>query len=424
MKNFVRLFNTALSTCVILALTLSLVNCTSKPATTEVTNAEAGKAKAWPEKMQLLSKTMSELLPLVASRKKFSDPKNEQLIESRTEILKTLAHSIKTGPKPNADPSMQVVSGLMEDDISRALDGLRSGNRDYARHVLSDTTSYCIQCHTQSSNGPEFPKLTLDVKVKELAPMEQAEFYAATRQFEPALETYRKVLASPEAAKSDVYDYESAARTALAISVRVHKNPKEAQTIVRTVQKNKAVRQPLRKIANAWERSVKSWSKEMPTKNTTPAQELAIAEKLVTGAQKTQEFPLDHSQDVTYFRASSILHDLLEQPSRTDDFSARALYLAGVSSEATRDMNFWTMHETMYEQCIRLTPATEQAKQCYGRLSDSIKLGYSGSAGTNIPPEIQRRLTAYKTIAFGPTAPAAGGAPAAKEAPTGQEEKK
>lgn len=400
MKIIAQLFRVLLPTTLAVVLVVGLVNCSSKPALSPKDAETAAANKAWPEKMQLLSKTMSDLLPLVASRKKFSDPKNEKVILERTETLRTLAHAVKTGPKPNADPSMQVVSGLMEEDIKRALDGLRSGNRDYARHVLNDTTSYCIQCHTQTSNGPEFPKLTLDVKVQELAPMEQAEFYAATRQFEPALETYRKVLASPESAKNDAYDYESAARTALAISVRVHKSPQEAQTIIRTVQKNKSVPRPMQKIASAWDRSVKTWSKEKPTKDATPAQDLATAERLVTGAQKTQEFPLDHSQDVTYFRASAILHDLLQQPSRTDDFSARALYLAGLSSEATRDMNFWTMHETMYEQCIRLTPGTEQAKQCYGRLSDSIKLGYSGSAGTNIPPEIKRRLDAYKQIAF------------------------
>jgi hypothetical protein len=397
---YVRLF-------VLSALLLSLVGfglgCTSKSKEADSSAETSAQAKAWPEKMQLLSKTMSELLPLVASKKKFADPKNSEAIESRTETLRKLAHSVKAGPKPNADPSMQVVSHLMEEDITRALEALRSGNRDYARNVLRDTTSYCIQCHTQSNNGPEFPKLTLDVKVKDLAPLERAEFYAATRQFEPALETYREALGDPLLAKADAYDYETAARTALAISVRVHKDPKEASALVKTVRKNKALTPPLKTVSKQWEQSIQSWSKEKPTNDATPQARLIEAERLIAKAQKVQEFPLDHSQDITYFRASSILHELLQAPDRSDDFSARALYLAGLASEATRDMNFWTMHETMYEQCIRLRPETEQARQCYSRLNDSVKLGYSGSAGTNIPPEIKRRLDSYRTLAFGPS---------------------
>lgn len=381
-----------------LAAMLLLSNCSSKSSKED---SHGTASKLWPEKMQLLSKALSDLMPLISSKKNFSNPANAQIIESRTETLRSLAHSIKTTPAPNSDPSMQVVSTLMEEDISRALDALRAGQKDYARHVLKDTTSYCIQCHTQTHNGPEFPALKLDVKVQELPAMDRAEFYAATRQFEPALETYLGILANPAVAKSDAFDYENAARTALAISVRVHKNPKEAKEIVSTVQKNKALSASQRKVAQVWARSIASWSKEKPVQKPTLQQDLAQAERLVGVAQKSQEFVLDHSQDINYFRASSILHELLQNPERTADFSARALYLAGVSSEATRDMNFWTMHETMYEQCIRLRPRTEQAKQCYGRLSDSINLGYSGSAGTNIPPEIKRRLDSYKVMAFG-----------------------
>lgn len=383
---------------VLIALSAVIVtNCTSKAQ-----KPENHASKLWPEKMQQLSQALSDLMPLISSKKKFSSAENQKLIEERTETLRTLAHSIQTGPKPNSDPSMAVLSGLMEEDLARALDAFRGGQKDYARHVLKDTTSYCIQCHTQTNNGPEFPQLKLNVKVEELPALDRAEFYAATRQFEPALETYRGVLADPSAVKADPFDYENAARTALAISVRVHKDPVEAKGLVETVQKNKALNPSQKKVAKSWSRSIQSWSKEKtPSAKPSIQQDLAKAESLVTRAQKSQEFVLDHSQDINYFRASSLLHEILQTPERTPEFSARALYLAGVSSEATRDMNFWTMHETMYEQCIRLKPQTEQAKQCYSRLNDSINLGYSGSSGTHIPPEVKRRLEFYKTLAFG-----------------------
>lgn len=64
-------------------------------------------------------------------------------------------------------------------------------------------------------------------------------------------------------------------------------------------------------------------------------------------------------------------------------------------------MNFWTMHETFYEQCIRLRPGTEQARQCFAKLKDSVTLGYSGSAGVNIPSEVSARLEGFRLMSEG-----------------------
>jgi hypothetical protein len=114
-------FNSIVRVCsfaLLIAITVTLVNCSSK---TSKTDTHASGAKLWPEKMQLLSKALSDLMPLVSSKKKFSDPQNQPVIEERTETLKSLAHAIKTGPKPNSDPSMQVVSTLMEEDINKEI---------------------------------------------------------------------------------------------------------------------------------------------------------------------------------------------------------------------------------------------------------------------------------------------------------------
>lgn len=358
--------------------------------------------KDWPEKMQRLSAVLTDLMPYVANPKKFSAAENAAKIEQDTAELKALAHSLKTGAMPNNDPSMKVVSQLFDEDIGRALSSLKSGNRDYARRILGDTTSYCIQCHTQTNNGPEFPRLTFDPQVKDLKPLDRAEFLAATRQFEPALASFKQALAEPDLARTDSYAYETAAKEALGITVRVHKDPKEALGLIKAIEKNHDLRPPFKKTIANWKHSLEAWKKEKPSKTPrTALQELTEAEALITNAQKSTSAPLDDSQDIAYERASGLLHDLLQRPDRSDELSARALYLSGVASEATRDSDFWGMHETYYEQCIRLRPATEQARQCYSRLSDSIQLGYSGSSGTNVPPDVQKRLDSYKALAFG-----------------------
>ena len=121
-------------------------------------------------------------MPLISSPTRFNDPTNYARIESGTEQLKTLAHGLRadnSGAQVSTDPTLNVMSGLFEEDIDRALQALRTGNRDFARGMLNDTTSYCIQCHTQTANGPEFPRLKLSVEVKELNPLERAQFFTA-----------------------------------------------------------------------------------------------------------------------------------------------------------------------------------------------------------------------------------------------------
>jgi cytochrome c553 len=378
--------------------------------------------KDWPQKMQQLSKVLSDLLPFIASQKKFTDPANAEKIERDTTELKSLTHALKTGEMPNNDPSMKVVSQLFDDDLSRALASLKNGNRDYARRILSDTSSYCIQCHTQTNNGPEFPRLTLELQMKDLKPLDRAEFLTATRQFEPALAAYKQALSEPDLASTDAFAYETAAREALAISVRVHKDPKEALGLVKTIKKNRALPAPFKKTTAAWQKSLEQWKKERPKKlarNEDPSlHELNQAEALINAARSSGAAPLDSSQDIYYLRAGSLLHDLLQRPTHTDELSARALYLLGVASEATRDTNFWGMHETYYEQCIRLRPVTEQSRQCFGRLKDSVLMGYSGSAGTVVPPSIQKRLDSYELLAFGPAGDLRSKPPLAPGEPT------
>lgn len=379
----------------------SLLNgaCSSSQTTTEIPNPPISATATWHEKMQALSKALSRLLPLVSSRPKFNKPENGPAIEDDTRQLRTLAHSLKTTSKPNADPALQAMTQVFADDLDRALEGLRGGNRDYARQILKDTTSYCIQCHTQTNNGPDFPRLALAINTNELSSLEQAEFFAATRQFTPALEAYERVLNDPSLAKTDPFAWEQAARSALAITVRVKNDPKETSNLLSQIEAHPTLPETTRKAVKSWKKAVRDWSKEPKVTTYTESAALKKAESLLRIAQKSQEFPLDHSEDIQYFRASSLMHDLLGTEDRSPEVSAKALYLAGVASEATRDMNFWTLHETYYEQCIRTLPHTPQAETCFERLNDSVTLGYSGSSGTQIPADVRRRLSLMKSLA-------------------------
>jgi hypothetical protein len=397
-------------------------------------NLSSGKGEHsgnWQERMQALSKVLSDLLPLVANEAKFSDPKNSMRIDQDTKALKTLAHSLNSDSLPaNSDPSLRITADLFEEDINRALTSLQAGRTENARLVLRDTTAYCIQCHTQTNNGPNFPRLNLSVNLQDLSLLERAEFYTATRQFDHALEAFYKVIDDKAFAKTHPFEWEQAARSAIAITIKVEKDPDKLIKLVQKIEENNSTPIFVQKSVRPWIAAAREWKREPHALLRSPSEMLKSASRIISKAQKQQAFPLDHSQDILYFRASAVLHDLLAIHNVKDELSAEALYFSGITAEATRDLNFWTLHETYYEMCIRRAPRTELARKCYQRLNDSVLLGYSGSSGTTIPPEVQNNLNELKKLLPGagiatpvatpaasstpaPTAPSPGPAPLA-----------
>lgn len=347
--------------------------------------------------MRALSETMSTLLPLASSRERFSDQKNAASILNSTENLHTIVKSLSNS-SAHSDPEFKTMSGLFDEDINRALSALKSGNHEYARQILKDTTAYCIECHTQTNNGPDFPKLDLKINTALLAPFERAEFYTATRQFDLALTSYREALLAPKTKNS--FAWENAARVALAITVRVRNSPDETMKFLEQISKSHASPPRMQKTMSQWQRDVSQWKgSDKQTKLSDTESKLKLAEQLLAKAQRRQKFPLDHSEDVFYFRAASLAHEILMKKDADHVVTARAMFVAGQTSEATRDMNFWTLHESLYEQCIRELPHSTIAQQCFKRLSDSITMGYTGSSGTNIPDEERGRMMNYSEMA-------------------------
>jgi hypothetical protein len=364
-----------------------------KPAQIQQTpSLNAEKGPAWNVKMQELSGALNKLLPLVSDTKAFNNPTNDASIKDATSRLKKLSHQVRSLQKPTADPAYESIARMLDEDLARAVSSLATGNRDYARLTIRESIGYCIQCHTQTAGGPNFPKLELGFDPSSLSALGRGDFYAATRQFDRALEAYQMGVSDSEYAKRDIFGWERASRSALAIAVRFKQSPDEALKIASAVQKNKAAPDSIKIAAKSWTKSIKEWSKQNKAKNRESG--LALAEKLINQAEERQD--LSEPQDISYLRASAELHQWLSlnpQSEKPDSNRAKALLLAGRAAEATRELNFWTLHERYYELCIDSNPKSETARACFQLLSDSVVTGYTGSSGTNLPADVQQWLS-------------------------------
>ncbi|MCM2282846.1 MAG: hypothetical protein NDI61_13485 [Bdellovibrionaceae bacterium] len=365
--------------------------------------ARAEKTATWQMKMNEISQFLGELAPFLYDEAAYNDPANKAKIETLTGKLSELAHDIdkkKMGKKgvqtPDFDPALEVLAAEFDDSVTRAHESFKSGYKDYSRALLRTSVSYCISCHTRVPTAEAKPMSGFNAGLAKAGAAERIRFFAATRQFDLVTSEFEKTFTDKQNVR--VVDLESAARVALSVALRVHKNIDEGLKIAARVAEHPSAPQSLKEEAKIWTKELGLWKSEASTAPTTAPATLAAARELVIRGQILQQSPSDARGDVAYLKASSLLHEMLKKKS-TPAETADALYYIGVCYEALRDLGFWTLHESYYEACIRAKPASPRAEVCYSRLNDSVMLGYTGTRGTDIPMDVQRRLNTLQKMA-------------------------
>ncbi len=353
----------------------------------------------WSKQMQDMYKTLAELLTDVSSDQRFNDPKNFSKIKNNTKKLATLTHELtpQKADLPDPDPTIPIVAHMLSRETERAVLELDRGHRAYARRILRSVSNYCVTCHTRNASGPQIDKLPFEPAHESLSSIERGEFYVATRQFDRAQEEFRKVLENPKPADLSSWDWEKAVRESLAIAVRVKKDPDQAKKIAQLVLGAEKAPLFMKDDAQAWLVSIEEWRKEPSKHAKTETGLYAEAVRLMTKAHEVQKYPVDRTADVYYLRASSVIHQLL-QTAPEGMYGAQALLMAGICYEVLNPIRTENIHDIYYETCIRKFPRTSQAELCYRRYEESIYLGYTGSAGTDIPSDVKKRLGELKAL--------------------------
>jgi hypothetical protein len=355
----------------------------------------------WRKKMQGLYKGLAEMMTDVSSNKIYNSPSQFRRIEKNAKKLSELAHDLsKEGMiSPDQDPTIKIMSGIFQEQAQMGYIALKSGNRYYARGILSGIAGYCIACHTRNGSGPSFSSLPVSLNSKDFTPNEQGEFFAATRQFDRALAVFQKTIGDPKSIAERPLEWDQAVEYGLSIAVRVKKDPDLALQFVNRVLSAKNAPYFMKQDAVQWKKSIEQWKEELPHQAKTEEGLLVEAQRLVLLAHDNQRYPSDHSADIIYLRATAIIHELLQlapEGKHTD----QALLLAGVCYEALDTLYVDNLHELFYEACIRRSPNLPTAEICYKRYEQSVYAGYRGSAGLFLPSEVRDKLRRLQILAL------------------------
>lgn len=376
----------------VLASLFTVVSCKSSPSK-EANKTTIDNAATWKTDMHQLSDSLSNLLPLALDPVQFNNPSNQPQIEQEVLRLASFSHAIgQMKNKPASDPSLEFVAKEFNAEMTEAQRQLRLGNRSYARFLIRNATNYCVSCHTQTNRGPQF-QLVAGPYFSKMGPLERANYLFAVRSFDEGLKEYTTAMRGPDVALQPFAELESVTLKALAVAVRVKKDPKLADEIVGQILSSKWAPVYLQLSALHWKASLQDWKRHANGKS------LAEARTLLSRGWKAQmETPLSRAGIIEFLRASAIMHDLLDQ-SKPGKLYAETLYSAGLASEALRDLDLYALSGFYYESCIRQAPHTTTSRNCFVRLETVELVNYSAFDSMPIPAHVRQRLEELKSLA-------------------------
>lgn len=383
---------------ILFALALVLSSCTSPQKEAPPPDSN------WAGRMQNMAEDVKKLLPFIYDGEAYRDPQNKAEILTYLREFSQAAHQIPAAEgKPFLGDDLLIEYSIknLKEDLGRAAFALESGQIDYSRTQAKASLNHCFRCHsvTQAGNSAQW---NLDqVTNLPLAPVEKADLLVATRKYDQALSYMENLLNSGELHKTRAFDFESLLRRYLALIIRIENAPQRALKEMDRVLSRDDTPHFIIEQGAGWQKSLKEWAQEMKSKKkfkiSTGKDLFAEVEKRFRKAESIQHYEKDHAGDVEYLRATTALHQGMKLLKKPAD-QARALFLLGKAYEVLDELGSWTLHESYYEACMLKDPKSATAKSCFNRLEASLYMGYSGSAGTHLPPEERERLRRLREV--------------------------
>jgi len=381
---------------IILILSLVfVVSCqSSKEPIQPATPAEATLSSS----MQNLRANLVNLLPIVLDPTQFNAPQNRERLLTDVKNLVDISKQVNHSPAMSQmDPGLRFISTAFSQDLARAQESLELDKREFARYTLMNVTAYCIECHTRTSSGPSFTSVELEKTLLSLSPMARGEFLLSTRQFDKAFSEFESVIKNLLNTGNRTFELDKAVRYALAISVKFQKDPKKSMDIAQLVEGASKAPYYLKQDAHAWVSSIKEWQNEKKSKN--PPDVLKSSDNLLKLGRSAQMGSSNRGGEIYFLRIVSDLNSFLRE-NVDKDKQGHALYLMGLAYEAVGDISVWSLHEDYFESCIRTVPHTKWAERCYTKLEESSFLGFTGTAGVQLPVDVEMKLDSLHKLAF------------------------
>lgn len=317
---------------------------------------------------------------------------SQQSIEDREAIMKLLDSMEKnfhrvdqTSPSYLVEPGFASTLEMVHELIADSKQRLGEGRDEYAIWRLRSVGNYCASCHTRFEVRADFNNLEAPAN---LAPYDEAQFYFVTRQFDKARSRFLELARTGKDQRQRL----DALRKWLVIEVRVHPDPNGALLELKSLLASG-------KIRGFAAEEVEGWVSSLERIGALPPEGLPVsrARYLISESLRSDSH---ESDPVGLLRGTGFLHAALERNQIPIQERSAALLLLGKAYSELSDFFPEGLAANFLELCIRENSGTRDAQEAYRLYEDIISLGFTGSAGTKLPDDVQRKFDLLKEIAF------------------------
>jgi hypothetical protein len=312
--------------------------------------------------MHALAQEVNALQQLLFSPADFQAATNEKSVQDALSGLSSHLENLHRGTFAG-DPALQANLSLLTLQVSEARQGFNAGQKAYSRYRLESGLQLCIACHTRTK-GMDF---TLPVeRLKNASPLERADFFFATRQFEKGREAYLTALRSEKGELSPVQRRKALLSLAV-YHARVKQDPAGGKQLFAELAGDKKSSPGERGELQAWAAAFSAWAQEKPPLESQlkAADWLRSAQALLSKKAK--------SPVVQELRATVLLHRVIESAQANETQKGEALYSLGQAYLALDYPLYFRFGDLYFKTCIQERSHSPLAQRCYSALQESVR---------------------------------------------------
>lgn len=388
---------------IVVLVAAALLGANAANAAEEAPNAVDAEARTT---MHQVFDALATLLPLGMDDQRFADPANQAEIEQALDVLAGAAGDLHQHGRKHRDAGFRHLSRGLASDVEEIRYRYQSGRIDEARYFLIESTKNCVACHSRLPRARDFALAeALDERIdtENLSVHERAQILVATRRFDAALDAWEAHFRDPSVRPVDL-DIGGQLLDYLSVTLRVVQEPTRARKTLEGLAGRNDVPRYLRRHLARWIADLKAYEKEGEKPPS-----LDRARQLLDVPADVATLPFGRDRLVADLLASSVLLQLISTSPRDGDDAAlaEAYYLLGVAEVRNIDAFWVPQAEFHLETAIRLDPQGKSAVNAYALLEETVLVGYGGSSGHHLPPDVWSNLEELRRLVDGevPAAP-------------------
>ena len=353
-------------------------------------------AESPPETREVMREIFAAFVTLMGradSEEHFADPAARAEILSALRAIRERADGLERG---GLTPAHASVRRSLAQDSAAASEAVAEGRFEGARFIIGQMAEDCFGCHSKLPADRQFElggQLMETLAVRSLPDERRAIVAVAARRFEDAARIYESMLKD---------------RSRSAIQIALSGTFEHYLKIVLRVLDDPA--RVLRALAGFRARSdlpvhlvdeVDAWITSLQAEPDPRATGLVAGRRAVREGQLRTVHPGDRRGLIQFVLASRSLYRYVQVGSHSPEELSEAFYLLGLC-ETNMNPSYWLSEaEDFLESSVRASPASVHARHAYAILESVYTLGFTGSAGTHLPEDVERKLEELRQLVQG-----------------------